>query len=91
LKNDFEVKIKTNSLFENQDFIDKSVKSIFQFPECKIIMDEFIVSGYKRVVYEVKNPKEEIKIVKEKLEKKLKEKIKDVEIEIRNLDINNNK
>lgn len=89
MKNDFEVKIKTNSLFKNQDFIDKSVKSIFHYPECRIIMDEFIVSGYKRVVYEVKKPKEEIEIIKEKLEKKLKEKINDVEIQIKNLNKNN--
>jgi hypothetical protein len=85
LKNDFELRIKTNLLFENQELIDNSVKNILHYPECKVIMNEFIVSGHKRVVYEVKNPKEEIKILKEKIEKKLKEKIKDLEIEIKKL------
>jgi archaellum component FlaC len=48
-------------------------------------MDEFIVEGYKRVVYEVKNIKDQINIIKEKLENKLKSKIEDIEIEINTL------
>jgi hypothetical protein len=85
MRRDIEIKIKTNFLFENQERIDNAVKDIFDYPECRVIMDEFIVEGYKRVVYEVKNIQEETKNIKEKLENKLKTKIKDIEIEINTL------
>ena len=82
MKRDVEIKIKTNYLFENQERIDNAVKDIFDYPEWRVIMDEFIVEGYKRVVYEVKNIEDQINNIKEKLEKKLKSKINDIEIEI---------
>ena len=82
MKRDIMIKIKTNHLFENQERIDNAVKDIFDYPECRVIMDEFIVEGYKRVVYEVKNIEDQIDSIKEKLEKKLKSKINDIEIEI---------
>jgi len=85
MKRDIEIKIKTNYLFENQEKIDNAVKDIFDYPECRVIMDEFIVEGYKRVVYEVKNIQDQINNIKEKLENKLKSKIKDIEIEIKTL------
>jgi hypothetical protein len=83
MKRDIEIKIKTNFLFENQERIDNAVKDIFDYPECRVIMEEFIVEGYKRVVYEIKNTQEQINSIKEKLENKLKTKIKDVEVEIK--------
>ena len=82
MNRDVEIKIKTNYLFENQERIDNAVKDIFDYPECLVVMDEFIIKGYKRVVYEVKNTRDELNIIQEKLERKLKSKIKDVEIEI---------
>lgn len=85
MKRDVEIKIKTKYLFENQERIDNAVKDIFDYPECRVIMDEFIVEGYKRVVYEVKNIQDQINSIKEKLEKKLKSKINDIEIEINNI------
>jgi hypothetical protein len=45
-------------------------------------MDLFIVSGGKRVIYKVEQPKEDIKVIKEKLIKKLSQKIRDIDIEI---------
>ena len=78
----FKVEIQTYHLLEYQDFIDNAVKDIFDYPECRVVMDEFIIKGYKRVVYEVKNTRDELNIIQEKLERKLKSKIKDVEIEI---------
>lgn len=85
MKRDVEIKIKTKYLFENQERIDNAVKDIFDYPECRVIMDEFIVEGYKRVVYEVKNIQDQLNSIKEKLEKKLKSKINDIEIEINNI------
>ena len=82
MNRDVEIKIKTNYLLAYQDFIDNAVKDIFDYPECRVVMDEFIIKGYKRVVYEVKNTRDELNIIQEKLERKLKSKIKDVEIEI---------
>jgi len=82
MKRDVEIKIKTKYLFENQEKIDNAVKDIFDNPECRVIMDEFIIEGYKRVVYEVKNINDQINSIKEKLENKLKSKINDIEIEI---------
>ena len=46
MKRDVEIKIKTKYLFENQERIDNAVKDIFDHPECRVIMDEFIVEGY---------------------------------------------
>ena len=78
----YKVEIKTYHLLEYQDFINNTVNDIFNYPECKVVMDLFIVSGRKKVVYRVEQPKEDIKIIKEKLIKKLSQKIQDVDIEI---------
>jgi len=81
----FKVEIQTYHLLEYQDFIDSTVKDIFNYPECKVVMDLFVVSGKKKVIYEVEQPKEDIKAIKEKLKRKLKSKIHDVDIEIKTL------
>jgi len=86
MKNDsFKVEIQTYHLLEHQDFIDNTVKDIFNYPECKVAMDLFVVSGKKKVIYEVEEIKEDIKTIKEKLKRKLKSKINDVDIEIKTL------
>jgi len=86
MKNDsFKVEIQTYHLLEYQDFIDNTVKDIFNYPECKVVMDLFVVSGKKKVIYEVEEVKEDIKTIKEKLKRKLKSKINDVDIEIKTL------
>jgi len=48
-------------------------------------MDLFVVSGKKKVIYEVEEVKEDIKAIKEKLKRKLKSKINDVDIKIKTL------
>jgi hypothetical protein len=84
MKNYIKVEIRTHHLLEYQDFIDRTVKDIFNYPECKVVMDLFLVSGGKKVVYKVGQSKKDIKVIKEKLVKKLSQKINDVDIEINN-------